>query len=392
MNILRIHRMPIPQQRQRKKKLFTLIRFIPIRNLKQQKIVGKAAAHIWDPRIKTEYNYINDEDFEPHITTKQIPYSATELAKLRKEYGWLPQESETEYAFRVSLTGGDKIKLTEQEASGYWGHGVFLTTGDKRDTWSLTEHTALQAGGINPLERGDPLAIVSTPNQLLESDHKATCLQMIHKKRLTPGFESPMQLPVKPELMTPLIWGLPESLLLQGAPSLPFSKITNVKQHPFPSGAKEGIKSVIQDLQDQGLIVNTHSPYNSPVWPAQKASGNWRLSVDFGRLHANTDPLTAVVPNLAELITSIQEKAHSVMATIDVKDMIFMIPIQPEDMDCFAFTWEGQQYTFTRLPQGYKHSLTLAHHALAQELENIPKSDNVAIYHYIVISLWEEMK
>ncbi|NXB89825.1 POL3 protein, partial [Vidua chalybeata] len=62
-------------------------------------------------------------------------------------------------------------------------------------------------------------------------------------------------------------------------------------------------------------------------------------------------------------------------ATIDVKDMFFMIPIQPEDMDHFAFTWEGQQYTFTRLPQGYKHSPTLAHHALAKELEKIPRPE-----------------
>ncbi|RMC04408.1 hypothetical protein DUI87_19230 [Hirundo rustica rustica] len=48
------------------------------------------------PLVKTEYNYINDEDFEPHITTKHIPYSTTELAKLKKEYSRLPQESETE--------------------------------------------------------------------------------------------------------------------------------------------------------------------------------------------------------------------------------------------------------------------------------------------------------
>ncbi|NXB53884.1 TF29 protein, partial [Leucopsar rothschildi] len=70
-------------------------------------------------------------------------------------------------------------------------------------------------------------------------------------------------------------------------------------------------------------------------------------------------------------------------ATIDVKDMFFMTPVQTEDMDCFAFTWEGQQYTFTRLPQGYKHSPILAHHALAEELEKISKPDNVAVYQYI---------
>ncbi|NXT30484.1 POK11 protein, partial [Syrrhaptes paradoxus] len=70
-------------------------------------------------------------------------------------------------------------------------------------------------------------------------------------------------------------------------------------------------------------------------------------------------------------------------ATIDVKDMFFMVPLQPEDRDRFAFTWEGQQFTFTRLPQGYKHSPTLAHHALAQELEKIPKPEDIAVYQYI---------
>ncbi|NXY39586.1 POK8 protein, partial [Pomatorhinus ruficollis] len=69
-------------------------------------------------------------------------------------------------------------------------------------------------------------------------------------------------------------------------------------------------------------------------------------------------------------------------ATIDVKDMIFMIPLQQEDLDRVAFTWEGQQYTFTRLPQGYRHSPTLAHHALAPEPEEIPKPDSVAGYQY----------
>lgn len=54
-------------------------------------------------------------------------------------------------------------------------------------------------------------------------------------------------------------------------------------------------------------------------------SGN--LTVDFCRHNASTYPLTTVVPNLAELITSIQEKAHPIMATIDVKDIFFMIPI-----------------------------------------------------------------
>ncbi|XP_066194256.1 uncharacterized protein [Sylvia atricapilla] len=164
------------------------------------------------PLIKTQYNYINEEDRDPHITTREIPYTATELAKIKKEYSCLPSESEMEYVFRVSLTGGDQIKLSEQEASGYWGHGIFLTTGNTHAPWSLTQRAAYWAGGLNPLERGDPLAIVSTSDQLLENIHKAACLQMIHERKLFSGYESPMQQPVKPEIMTPLIRGLPESL------------------------------------------------------------------------------------------------------------------------------------------------------------------------------------
>ena len=71
------------------------------------------------------------------------------------------------------------------------------------------------------------------------------------------------------------------------------------------------------------------------------------------------------------------------MATIDVKDMVFMVPLQPEDQERFAFTWEGQQDTFTPLPQGYKHSPMLAHHALAQELATVPIQVGVKIYQYI---------
>ncbi|XP_069664901.1 uncharacterized protein [Haliaeetus albicilla] len=168
------------------------------------------------PLIKAEYTYVNYEDNDPRITTKEIPYTPAQLAKMKREYGRLPKESETEYVWRVSLTGGDQIQLNEREASGYWGHSIFLTTGDRRAPWFLTQRAAYWAGGLNPLDRGDPLAITGTVEQLLESVHKAACLQMIRERKLIPGCESPMMLPVYPEIMTPLIRGLPESLRSTG--------------------------------------------------------------------------------------------------------------------------------------------------------------------------------
>ncbi|NWW73103.1 TF26 protein, partial [Climacteris rufus] len=70
-------------------------------------------------------------------------------------------------------------------------------------------------------------------------------------------------------------------------------------------------------------------------------------------------------------------------AVLDIKDMFFMVPILEEDKPKFAFTWEGTQYTFNCLPQGYKHSPTIAHKALAELLQQIKINEGVQIYQYI---------
>ncbi|KAK4806990.1 hypothetical protein QYF61_000319 [Mycteria americana] len=163
---------------------------------------------------------------------------------------------------------------------------------------------------------------------------------------------------------------------LRAAPALPESQITNVPQYPISAAARNGISEVIADLEKRQIISKTHSPYNSPVWPVRKPDGRWRLTVDYRRLNANTAPLTAAVPNIANLTATLQAAAHPWMAALDVKDM-------EEDKEKFAFTWEGIQYTFNRLPQGYKHSPTIAHAALAELLQTVSLPREVKLYQYI---------
>ncbi|GAB0209671.1 pol-like protein ENS-3 [Grus japonensis] len=171
--------------------------------------------------------------------------------------------------------------------------------------------------------------------------------------------------------------------LLEMSIPLPPSRITNVKQYPLPAAAHSGIDGVVTDLEKRGVITRTHSPYNSPIWPVKKPNGQWRLTIDYRRSNANTAPLTAAVPNIAELVTQIEGASHPWMATLDVKDMFFMIPLQERDKAEFAFTWKGIRYTFNRLPQGYKHSPTIAHSALAKVLSEIPSPQGITIYQYI---------
>ena len=61
------------------------------------------------------------------------------------------------------------------------------------------------------------------------------------------------------------------------------------------------IHKLIHQLESQGVISKTHSPFNSPIWPVRKASGEWRLTVDYRGLNEVTPPLSAAVPNMLEL-------------------------------------------------------------------------------------------
>lgn len=57
----------------------------------------------------------------------------------------------------MSLTGGDRILLGEEEAGGHWGPGVSLTISPGDHDYSLTAGAVHWAGSAEPQDRGDPL-------------------------------------------------------------------------------------------------------------------------------------------------------------------------------------------------------------------------------------------
>ncbi|RMC21159.1 hypothetical protein DUI87_02017 [Hirundo rustica rustica] len=99
------------------------------------------------------------------------------------------------------------------------------------------------------------------------------------------------------------------------------------------------IHEMIRKLESQGVVSKARSPFNSPIWPEHKSSGEWRLTVDYRALNEVTPPISAAVPDMLELRAQ------------------------------FAFTWKGVQYTWNRLPQGWKHSPTICHGLIQTALE-----------------------
>lgn len=57
---------------------------------------------------------------------------------------------------------------------------------------------------------------------------------------------------------------------------------------------------LICQLESQGAISKTRSPFNSPIWPVHKGSGEWRLTVHYRGLNEGTLPLSAAVPDMLD--------------------------------------------------------------------------------------------
>ncbi|RMC17001.1 hypothetical protein DUI87_06258 [Hirundo rustica rustica] len=129
------------------------------------------------------------------------------------------------------------------------------------------------------------------------------------------------------------------------------------------------IHKMIRELESQGVVSKTHSPFNSPIWPVCKPDGEWRLTVDYRALNEVTPPLSAAVPDMLELQYELESKAAKWYATIDIGNAFFSIPLAAECRPQFAFTWRGVQYTWNRLPQGWKHSPTICHGLIQAALE-----------------------
>ncbi|RMC21517.1 hypothetical protein DUI87_02383 [Hirundo rustica rustica] len=87
------------------------------------------------------------------------------------------------------------------------------------------------------------------------------------------------------------------------------TSIVHRRQYRTTRDAVIPIHKMIQELESQGVVSKTHSPFNSPIWPVRKSDGEWRLTVDYCALNEVTPPLSAAVPDMLELQYKLKSKA-----------------------------------------------------------------------------------
>lgn len=127
------------------------------------------------------------------------------------------------------------------------------------------------------------------------------------------------------------------------------------KQYPFSKEKEDGIRPVIEQLLAQGILIRTHTPYNTPINPVKKANGSWRLTQDLRKINELIKPLAPIVPDVHTILNSIPV-SHAYFTVIDLCSAFFSVPVDPASQLLFAFTFDDAQLTWTHLPQDLRDS------------------------------------
>ncbi|XP_029467696.1 uncharacterized protein LOC115096759 [Rhinatrema bivittatum] len=153
------------------------------------------------------------------------------------------------------------------------------------------------------------------------------------------------------------------------------AQVINQPQYPIPYMARQGIQIHLQRLYDLGILRRIRSAWNTPLLPVKKPGSNdYRPVQDLRKVNNQVADLVALVPNPYSILAQVSP-ASKWYSVIDLKDAFFSVPVAEECQKIFAFTWENahtgikQQYTWTRLPQGFKHSPMLFGEQLAKDLK-----------------------
>ena len=64
------------------------------------------------------------------------------------------------------------------------------------------------------------------------------------------------------------------------------------KQYPLKPEVKEGLKPIIENLKEQGLLISCNSPCNTPILGVKKLNDKWRLVQDLQVINEAVIPFT----------------------------------------------------------------------------------------------------
>lgn len=125
-----------------------------------------------------------------------------------------------------------------------------------------------------------------------------------------------------------------------------------IKQHPYrtPMIRREQMAKMIDDMQKQGIIQPSSSPWASPVVLVPKKDGTTRFCVDYRRLNAVSRKDVYPLPRIEDILSTLGEAKY--FTTLDLASGYWQIELEQSSRPKTAFATHQGLFEFTRMPFG----------------------------------------
>ncbi|UYV64813.1 K02A2.6-like, partial [Cordylochernes scorpioides] len=126
------------------------------------------------------------------------------------------------------------------------------------------------------------------------------------------------------------------------------------RQYPIPNRLVSKVKTLVDELEEVGIIEGSTSLWNSPLFPVAKTDGSVRITMDLRLINEATEFFPFPIPRVEDNLRAFA--GAKVFSTLDLTSGFFQIHILESDRDYFTVSLPWGSYRFTRLPQGAKNS------------------------------------
>ena len=117
--------------------------------------------------------------------------------------------------------------------------------------------------------------------------------------------------------------------------------------------AEAALEQQIQDFLSRDILVESHheaTEFISPVFLREKKNGTFRMILNLKELNRFIVYHHFKMDNIESCIHLM--KPMCFMASIDLSDAYFSVPVDPSHQKYLKFLWKGRLYQFTCLAQG----------------------------------------
>ena len=157
-------------------------------------------------------------------------------------------------------------------------------------------------------------------------------------------------------IMAENVTQVPEAWLPRHTIPLKDSKPAISKRFLYDPAKEQKLESLCDDLLDAGIIKESTSLWNSPVFLTTKSDGSSRFLVDFRAVNVKTEPLFCTLPSLDEIMDQVAEEKPQIFSVLDLRTGYYGIRLDETSQPCTAFSTKNRYFQFTRLNMGYVNS------------------------------------